>query len=314
MHIKDSGGVIGPAQDQVGRAILVRYTDMIGEVTRLVLAVRASRATALLKVIARGTPTVDGLAGRRAKRIPSLHCPALTHMHRAVVAFRQGRNIAALAAARAALEGSVFQHEGVSDEKLKAADIDPRDWKALAIRCILKVNAQATTGNSYDWHVQAARTIQGEVNAFGLSSTLALDANKLKPQKRAGWDQPSADLLPQSNAAGQPLVGVPVQTIHGVKGETHDVTVFVCPPTTQVAHCPSTLWWTTSGKTREEKRIAYVAMTRTRGDLILCVSEDCYKRLLSSRAAFVGSFECMTVAEYIMSPDRLGKDTPRQMV
>lgn len=313
-YIKDSPGAIGPAQDQVGRAILVRYTDMTKEVQGLVLAVRASRATALLKVIARGTQTVDVLAGRRAKRIPSLHCPVLTHMHRSVVAFRQGRNIAALAAARAAIEGLVFQHEGVSDEKLTAADIDPLKWKSLAIRCILSINALTTTGNSYDWHVQAAETIQSEVNGFGLSSTLTFDAKKLKPQKRAGWDDPSVDLLPQPNVTGQPLAGIPLQTIHGVKGETHDVTIFVCPPTSQPAHCPSAVWWTTIGKSREEKRIAYVAMTRTRGDLIICVSEDCYKRLASIRAAFVGSFECMTVAECIASLDRFGKAAPHPAV
>jgi DNA helicase-2/ATP-dependent DNA helicase PcrA len=303
MHVKHSGGVIDPARNQVGRAILVRYTDMVGEVPRVVLALRARRATALLKVIARGTSTVHSLVGHAAKKTPSLHCPALTHMHRAVVAFRQGRNIAALAAARASLDGLVFQHEGVSDEKLSAANIEPRDWKALAIRCMLKINALATTGTSYYWYIQAAKTIQGEIDAFGLSATL--DAKKLRPQKRTGWDQPSTDLLPQSGAIAQRLVGVPVHTIHGVKGETHDVTVFVCPPTTQVAHCPSIVWWTSSGKTREEKRIAYVAMTRTRGELILCVSEDCYKRLASSRAAFIGAFECMTAVEFTTSLDQL---------
>jgi DNA helicase-2/ATP-dependent DNA helicase PcrA len=304
-HLKHSGGVIDPAPNQVGRAILVRYTDMVGEVPRLVLALQAQRTTTLLKVIARGTSTVHSLIGHAAKRTPSLHCPALTHMHRAVVAFRQGRNIAALAAARASLDGLVFQHEGVSDEKLSAANIEPCNWKALAIRCMLKINALATTGTSYDWHIQAAKTIQGEVNAFGVSETLDIDAKRLRPQKRTGWDQPSTDLLPQPDSIAQRLVGVPVQTIHGVKGETHDVTVFVCPPTIQAAHCPSTVWWNSSGKTSEEKRIAYVAMTRTRGELILCVSEDCYRRLASSRAAFVGGFECMTAVEFTQSLDQL---------
>ena len=42
-------------------------------------------------------------------------------------------------------------------------------------------------------------------------------------------------------------------------------------------------------------------MTRTRGDLVLCVSEPCYRRLAVSRAAFVASFECMTVTEYVAS-------------
>jgi len=36
------------------------------------------------------------------------------------------------------------------------------------------------------------------------------------------------------------------------------------------------------GRRPEERRIAYVAMTRTQGDLIVCVSGESYKRLLAS--------------------------------
>jgi superfamily I DNA/RNA helicase len=92
---------------------------------------------------------------------------------------------------------------------------------------------------------------------------------------------------------------VPVMTVHGVKGETHDITVFVCPDNTGSNHCPSTIWWSADEKDREEKRIAYVAMTRTQGDLILLVSDNCFERLRISRRPFVESFECLTVDEFI---------------
>ncbi|MBI3530774.1 MAG: UvrD-helicase domain-containing protein [Betaproteobacteria bacterium] len=298
-HVKDSGGVIGPAEDQVGRALLVRYNDMAVDVPRLVETVRAIRITSLLKVIARALTTVEDLAGRRAGNTPSLYCPPLTHIHRAVVAFRRGRNISALSAARAALERAVFQHEGVIDEELTASNIDPRDWKALAVRCLLKVNAIATTGTTFDWHTQAGETLDGEISVFGLGPSPTFVTGKLKPQRRDGWDKPSADFLPQPNAGVQALAGIPVQTVHGVKGETHDVTVFVCPPTTQAARCPSAVWWSPNDKDREEKRIAYVAMTRTQGSLIVCVSDASHQRLAANRAAFVASFECMTVDECV---------------
>lgn len=108
-------------------------------------------------------------------------------------------------------------------------------------------------------------------------------------------------LAPSGLPSGQR--SVPVTTVHGVKGETHDVTIFVCPDT-NAEHCPSTIWWSQDEKEREERRIAYVAMTRTQGDLILCVSDDCYGRLCESRKPFVDSFECMTVDEFV---DRTGK-------
>jgi hypothetical protein len=220
-----------------------------------------------------------------------------------VVAFRRGRNIAALASAQAALDRATFQHERVNDEELVTAKIDPFGWKGLAIRCLLKVNAIVPTGTFFEWHTEAGETIDKEVGSFRLSSVPTFVTGKLKPQNRKGSKDPAADFLPQPCTGGKALFGIQVQTVHGVKGETHDVTVFVCP-TTKADHCPSTVWWSTDHKHREEKRIAYVAMTRTQGDLIICVSEACYKRLAASRAAFVGSFECMTVAECVALLDR----------
>jgi len=298
-HLKDSGGSIGPAENRIGRAFLVRYTDMVADVQKVVEAIRVSPTTALLKVIARGSATVDEFMGRRTRNAPSLYCPALSHIHRAVVAFRRCRNIAALAAARAALERAVFQREGVNDEELVDAGIDPRDWKALAVRCLLKANEIATTGTFSEWQKQAGGILDREIIEFRLSPSQTFITGKLKPQERDGFDKPSADFLPQVIPGVHAMAGISAFTVHGVKGETHDITVFACPESTKATRCPSAVWWSTDEKDREEKRIAYVAMTRTRGDLILCVSDACYRRLAVAHPEFVASFECMTVAECV---------------
>jgi DNA helicase II / ATP-dependent DNA helicase PcrA len=300
-HLKDSGGTIGPAFDRAGRAILVQYSDMVPDVQKMMKKVRATRAKASLKVIGRSKATVDDLAGRHAQQAPSLHCPAVSHIHRAVVAIRQGRNISALAAARLALDRATFRHEGVTDDELAAVNIDPRDWKELAVRCLLRVNEVPTTCTHLEWCSKAGEILDEEISAEGLEPSLAFVVGKLKPKKRKGSEKLSADFLPQPNTCDQHSSGIPVQTVHAVKGETHEITIFVCPPPFNAAHCPSTVWWSPDEKDREERRIAYVAMTRTQGDLILCVSESCYGRLASSRAAFVASFECMTVAQFINS-------------
>lgn len=296
MHVKDSKGKIGPTQERTGRAFLVRYKDMLIDVPKVVEVFRATRPTALLKVIARGLKTVENLAGRRAEDNRSLYCRPLRHIHRAVVAFRRGRNTSALAAARAAIEDAVFQYEGVSSEELAVANIDSRDWKALAVRCLLKVNAIPMTGTSYDWHIRAGEVLDQEISLFGLSPSLQFVMGKLRPQKRPGWNKPSADYLPQQNIGIQQLAGVPVQTVHGVKGETHDITIFVCPEF-QSNRCPSAVWWSPNDVDREERRIAYVAMTRSQSDLIVCVSEESYLRLATKHEAFVKSFECITASD-----------------
>lgn len=304
MHLKDVKGAIGPNHEKKGRATLVRYNDMVEDTRKVIGAICASRSAKGLKVVARGTTTIDALIGRGSGDTPALHCPPLRHIFRAVVAFRHGRNISALAAARAAVDRAVFQHEGVNDEELVTIDIDPRDWKALAIRCLLKANAIEVTGTSFDWHSRAGEMLDQEINSFGLHPTLGFATGRLKPQKRDGWDRPATDFLPHGDTGVEVLLGIPIQTVHGVKGETHDVTIFVCPKPDQKARCPSVLWWEVSDKAHEEKRIAYVAMTRTQGDLIVCVSDETYQRLAKNRTAFIGDFECMTADEYVETETR----------
>ncbi|MFL6313101.1 MAG: UvrD-helicase domain-containing protein [Terriglobales bacterium] len=299
-HLKDGKGDINSAQDREGRTFLIRYQDMVADVRRLLEVLPAMNVDCKVKVIARATTTVDALKGRKSGAVPSLNCPPLTHIHRAVVKFRQGKTIAALGAARAAIERSVFKSEGVTDEELLCAHIDPGDWKALAVRCLLKANALPDTATYFEWQSRAGQVLDREIIAFNLSDDLKFATGKLKPKRMPDWQSAAADFLPQMDCAESTLPRVAAQTVHGVKGETHDTTVFVCPPPANAGHCPSKIWWSVEDQDREEKRIAYVAMTRTQGDLIVCVSKDCYKRLADKRPEFVASFSCMTVTEFII--------------
>ena len=94
-------------------------------------------------------------------------------------------------------------------------------------------------------------------------------------------------------------IHIPVETVHAVKGETHDFTIFVCPEPDKYNPCPSVVWWSDDPVYQEERRIAFVAVTRTRGDLAVCVSEQCLSRLQKNRASFVQSFEQMTVDDFV---------------
>jgi superfamily I DNA/RNA helicase len=207
--------------------------------------------------------------------------------------------VEALAAVRAALDLAVFTHEAVNDQQLEQAGIDPDEWRRLAIRCLLMSNALETAANTiHGWQIEAGKLINASLAQFKLSSKLRSGLAKLKPQQREGWDQPCSLYIPSSAHSSDIFRSIPVMTVHGVKGETHDVTVFVCPDTTP-SRCPSAIWWSTDETDREEKRIAFVAMTRTSGDLIVCVSQSCYGRLLAKRPEFVSSFQSITVEEFV---------------
>ena len=299
-HLKDSGGSFQPDRSKDGHAILVRYDDLDHAFPLIVSEIKRAKGKANVKIIARANSTVIALVGRNAKAAPKLGSPPLNHIQRAVVSFRQSRNVEALAASRAALESTVFGHEGVNDEQLEKVGIDPSEWRRLAIECLLTSNALDLSHTIYDWQIEVGKLLDSKLAQFHLPPSLQLGIVKLKPQQRGSeWNQPCSHYIPSAVQPSDMYSTIPVTTVHSVKGETHDITVFVCPDTTS-AHCPSALWWSAKETDREEKRIAFVAMTRTRGDLIVCVSQNCYQRLLDNRPGFVSSFENMAINEFVV--------------
>jgi len=71
----------------------------------------------------------------------------------------------------------------------------------------------------------------------------------------------------------------------------------VCPGTGNDESCCSSIWWSSDENAREERRVAYVAMTRTRGDLILWIGSPSFDRLRILRPEFVNSLEQLSVEQ-----------------
>jgi DNA helicase II / ATP-dependent DNA helicase PcrA len=301
-HLRESGGSLEPAPDRSGVALLLRYADMASDVNRLIDVLARSRGAESIKVVARHTSTVLELTGRTSRPAPKLGSPALNHLHRAVVAFRNGHSVAALAASRATIEQALFGHEGVEDSELLTHGVEADALKRLAVETLLRANAEPIEGSLYDWQERLGTIVDALISASGMSPSMSRVHTRTRPRrmtKKAGRvaARSCTDFVPVANS---PLRTwrIPVETVHAVKGETHDLTILVCPDA-RGDRCPSVVWWSTDDTALEEKRIAYVAMTRTRGDLIVAVSNSCYERLEAARKAFVSNFECMTVDAYI---------------
>lgn len=81
-----------------------------------------------------------------------------------------------------------------------------------------------------------------------------------------------------------------ITTIHKVKGAEYDtVLVFARKPHKTQAPCPCTEWWPVDGDA-EESRIAYVAVSRAKQHLILCVHKLTYEAFKSTRPEFLALF------------------------
>ncbi len=304
--LKDSGGTLGSAEDRPGRAILIRYDDFDVDIPQLLTALKGSGQHGPLKVVARATATVERLAGRRTQEAASLHCRPLYHVQRGVSFFRGGRITTALAAATAALSQVFFQHEGVAEQDLVEYGVEPQEWKKLAASCLLKANAIEPDGSLYEWQEAVGQMLDQELASFAAKrKQLSFTAGRLKPQKRKGWSTPSEKVIGAKAMDGASVHGFPVQTVHSVKGETHHTTIFVCPPFNhgaEVRHCPSVVWWATTDGDSEERRIAYVAMTRASENLIVCMHNSSYEKIARSHPEFLEAFELITAGEFTPQP------------
>ena len=142
--LKDSGGQIDPATENSGRALPnPREGDVLRGLTHR--AMTEGRLSGSVKVLARRNTTVDLLMGRQVKDLPKLRCPALTHMTRAVQAFRQGKQVSALASAKAGVELILFGHEGASDLDIQGRGTEPKEWKLFVVECLLLANSLPTS-------------------------------------------------------------------------------------------------------------------------------------------------------------------------
>ncbi|MFN8091062.1 MAG: UvrD-helicase domain-containing protein [Vicinamibacteria bacterium] len=303
-HLRVTSDQLKPVQGAAGAAFLLTYEVMVRDVERLYSHIKA-RGVEGVRVIARSNETVQQLRRRSAGAgSASLNSPALARMHEAVVNLRQGRNSASLDSAVAGVAFALFGTENLPDEELRPREADTETIRAVATRAVLEATQLESTGTLLDWQRRVGVVLLTHIQQAGLAGSDGRVEKRLKPQarKKGRYDAPASGFLPQANES--PVL--PAQTVHAVKGETHEATILVCRGPARGVSCPSTQWWPSEVAEQEERRIAYVAMTRTKGDLFVCVSARCLENLRTKRAGFVAAFRCMSIEEFIAA-DGIGK-------
>lgn len=286
-----------------GKNIIITYSNFEKDIPKIISKCNEMHKGRKIKFITRLNKTVYKLKDDDNKELKKLGCPALTHMSLAVQSFFRGNNVKAYGLAEACISLWLFQYEGISEEDLNNRKISPNDWKQLIVSCLLDCAKIDETLTYENWQKEAGVKIEENVKNF--SSLFKQKIKKLKPtacedQKKRKKNERDVQMSLFFPSKRRKTEENSLQTIHSVKGETHDITVLIIPPIGKgKSQCPSDVWWSNSSTDEEEKRIAYVAITRSRQDFYLIVSLEVAQNLYQKQNDFYKLFDVKNISDFI---------------
>ncbi|MBQ3838859.1 MAG: ATP-dependent helicase [Fibrobacter sp.] len=296
---------MNPNDKENGKNILISYSNFEKDVPYLIEELCNQHPNQDLKFITRLNKTVYSLNKKKNKELTTLGCPALTLMSHAVQAFYQGNNVKALGLAESSISLWLFNYEGISKEELSTKQVVYDDWKRLVVSCLLDSVKTDETLTYEKWQLEVGAKIEEKINksAFVKKNPPKhlKPTNYKKDREKKGCDEQMSIFFPSLR---KKVNGPSLQTIHSVKGQTHDVTVLVTPPIGKGKNrCPSDLWWSNNSVDEEERRVAYVAMTRSRKDFYMIVSKETLQNLKAKQPAFYDCFEVMNIEDFAPEPN-----------
>lgn len=206
---------------------------------------------------------------------------------KAVVKLKQGNANEAFKLASARLGILIFSEEGMRQKDFEAKGINYGEWK-IQVFHLLKELSKDVSGESWNGWLERAKVATQVIMKF------------------AGVSKPIGTSFPRDNEKGnaiKELVAPPApltdeiikkavfKNIHGAKGAEYDsVVVFYPKPHAGYAPCISKTWFEKMDST-EEKRVGYVALTRARRNLILCVHQNTFVELRERQNDFLSHFD-----------------------
>ena len=272
-----------------GRAILLIHDGDSELLVRLAENVRrrVPPEGGAVAILARRNEEVEQLLGGAAARPPGFQSSLLKALFRARRYYRTGQVRTAVAIAEAALARMVFGGGPPTKEELERVGITPLEWRKTVGSVLLAAERSLPGDSAYDWGERVRDEVIQIIRDTGWPERIG--SIKL-PRRRP---PAKTKRVPLHDAARTSLVQqqLEIKTVHGAKGETHHTTIYYVPKPRRDDACPSALWWCGSTEAEEERRIAFVAVTRARKNFVLCVHRSSYGALQERRPEFTKLFQ-----------------------
>lgn len=297
-HLISGKVAIEPRANPDGKAILL-VTDDPKEVinkARIELAKRPSASLAV--VVTRANDAIEELDGGKMAGVPEFSSRPLSLAHEAARHMAMGRSYRAIEAAKAAIIYPLCGTPSASDVVLAEMLIERHRLRLAAARLLEAARPINDEESACAWGDRIKQKIVELIVAEGWKTIENVDPSVKGPPQTLK----STPVTPSLVRPAVPLAyaaRVPVKTVHGVKGETHDVTIFFVPRPTGKRRCISDAWWSGDESLKEERRIAFVAATRSRGEFVLCVSTQTAENLQRIQPAFVNCFTVLQPHAYL---------------
>jgi DNA helicase II / ATP-dependent DNA helicase PcrA len=291
--LSDSGTAVSPRDDaEDGSTIL-----LVHEMTKACIDEKFTaqitetfQENQTLAIIARREVTIRGLIGESTGNDYKGSSHAGRRLDHAARLFCIGQSSMASRMVAKELSWLVLKNESPTIEELHDRDIDIPKWR-LALYEILQAACSYNDGENWNgWLKRVQKVIGDSAVKFNREENKRELSGRFRGSKAGEAIKTLAIASSKNNSM---LAKSIIKTIHQVKGDEFDcVVLFVPKPHSRNAPCPSDEWWPATSS--EERRIAFVAASRAKKTLILCVHRNTYDALKEKRPKFIALFEKIT--------------------